>query len=141
MHSKIRGVEQALDAVETAGRMAALADELLANEVRRARQEGATWDAIAARLGRSRQAVQKRFGSAPPAVPLDPAHPGKGTPTYGALRTRGMQMRCAVCDQVKPGSKFPTVRRQRPGGPVREERCRECREAGRSRRSSGEAAR
>ena len=125
-------MEQALGAVETAGRMAALADELLANEVRRARDEGATWDAIAACLGRSRQAVQKRYGAAAPVVPLDPARPGKGTPTYGALRTRSLQMQCVACGDVKPGSKFPTLRRQRPGGPVREDRCRECREAGRT---------
>lgn len=125
-------MENALDAVETAGRMAVLADELLSNEVRRARDDGATWDAIAARLGRSRQAVQKRFGKAVPAVPGDPAQPGKGTPTIGALQTRAVQLRCAVCGQEKPGSKFPTVRRQRPGGPVREDRCRECREAGRT---------
>lgn len=123
-------MEQTLDAVETAGRMAALADELLAHEVRRAREEGATWDAIAARLGRSRQAVQKRFGQPAPTVPVDPSHPGKGTPTYGALRTRDTQMKCVACGVTKPGSKFPTVRRQRPGGPVREDRCRACREAG-----------
>lgn len=121
-------LEASLDAVATAGRMAELADELLALEVARARADGATWDNIAERLGRSRQAVQKRFAARVPAADRDPNHPGKGYPTTGAEATRDDEMRCTVCGEVKRGSEFPTVRRQRDGGPVREERCRQCRD-------------
>jgi hypothetical protein len=122
-------LETALDAVGTAGRMAGLADELLAIEVARARDAGATWEDIAERLGRSRQAVQKRFADRTLAD-RDP-HPGKGYPTTGALATRETAMKCVACGKVKPGRNFPTVRRQRVGEPVRETRCRECRDHGR----------
>ena len=108
--------------------MAALADELLALEVARARADGATWDEIAERLGRSRQAVQKRFSVRVPVTDRDPKHPGKGYPTTGALATRDVRMRCVACGKVKPGREFPTVRRQRTGGPVRTRTCRECRD-------------
>lgn len=120
----------ALDAVGTAGRMAGLADELLAIEVARAREVGATWEDIAQRLGRSRQAVQKRFVDRTLAD-RDPDHPGKGYPTTGALATREIEMTCVECRKVKPGRNFPTVRRQRVGEAVREPRCRECRDQGR----------
>lgn len=125
-------MEAALDAVATAGRMADLADELLALEVARARSEGATWEDIAQQLRRSRQAVQKRFGVRIVATDRDPVRPGKGYATPGALATRDDEMTCAVCGEVKPGTQFPTVRRQRAGRPVREERCRKCRDAARS---------
>jgi hypothetical protein len=125
-------MDTAIDAVATAGRMVDLADELLAIEVRRARAVGATWDDIGEALGRSRQAVQKRFGAVVPITDRDPTRPGKGSPTLGALQTRDIEMKCVTCGKVKPGSKFPTVRRQRPGEPVREERCRACRDSGRS---------
>jgi hypothetical protein len=122
----------ALDAVATADRMADLANELLGIEVARARSDGATWDQIADRLGRSRQAVQKRFGVRIAEADRDAVHPGKGYATRGALQSREIPMKCVVCGDLKPGSRFPTVRRQQPGGPVRETRCRECREAGRT---------
>ncbi len=121
-------MEPALDAVATAGRMADLANELLAVEVARARAEGATWEEIAGRLGRSRQAVQKRFAVRISSSQRGRAHPGKGYPTPGALATRDAEMTCTVCGTVRPGREFPTVRRQRAGEPVREERCRECRD-------------
>jgi hypothetical protein len=124
-------MEKALEAVTTAGQMADLANELLANEVARARSDGATWDQIADCLGRSRQAVQKRFGVHVAEADRDAVHPGKGYATRGAVLTRDMRMRCVACGEVKPGSSFPTVRRQRPGGPIREARCRACQEAGR----------
>ncbi len=124
-------MDTVIEAVATAGRMAALADELLGIEVRRARAVGATWDEIGDALGRSRQAVQKRFATTAPISERDRSHPGKGTPTIGALQTRDVPMKCVVCGEVKPGSKFPTVRRQRAGQPVREERCRVCRDLGR----------
>ena len=123
-------MDTAIEAVATAGRMATLSDELLGIEVRRARAAGATWDEIADALGRSRQAVQKRFGRTVPIDERDPNHPGKGSPTLGALQTRDTPMKCVSCGKVKPGSKFPTVRRQRAGQPVREERCRACRDGG-----------
>ncbi len=122
-------LETALHAVGTAGRMAGLADELLAIEVARARAAGATWENIAERLGRSRQAVQKRFGVRIATTDRHPDHPGKGYPTAGALATRDAEVRCVSCGKVKPGREFPTVRRQRAGRPVREERCRKCRDA------------
>jgi hypothetical protein len=121
-------LDVALDAVETAGRMADMADALLALQVARARAEGATWEEIAERLGRSRQAVQKRFGVRIPTSDRDPYHPGKGYPTAGALATRDAEMRCTVCGKVKRGNEFPTVRRQQIGHPVREDRCRSCRD-------------
>ncbi len=123
-------MDTAIEALATAGRMASLADELLGIEVRRARAAGATWDEIADALGRSRQAVQKRFAPRAPMNERDHSHPGKGTPTIGALQTRDVPMKCEVCGEVKPGSKFPTVRRQRAGQPIREQRCRACREQG-----------
>ncbi len=122
-------LETALDAVGTAGRMAGLADELLAIEVGRARDAGATWEDIAERLGRTRQAVQKRFGVRIASADRHPDHPGKGYPTAGALATRDAELTCVSCGKVKPGREFPTVRRQRAGRPVREERCRKCRDA------------
>jgi hypothetical protein len=112
--------------------MADLSNELLGIEVRRARDAGATWDQIAERLGRSRQAVQKRFAATLPIEECDVAHPGKGTPTVGAIETRDLQMTCPSCGETKPGSKFPTVRRQAPGRPVRERRCRACCDLGRT---------
>lgn len=109
--------------------MVTLADELLGIEVSRARAAGVTWDEIAGALGRSRQAVQKRFSGTVLLAERDANHPGKGTPTVGALETRDVPMKCVVCGEVKPGSKFPTVRWQRAGQPVREERCRVCRDS------------
>ena len=124
-------MDAALDAVATAGRMAGLADELLALEVARARADGATWEEIAERLGRSRQAVQKRFAPRISSTERNPDHPGKGYPTPGVLATRDDKITCAVCGTVKPCQMFPTVRRQRRGEAVREDRCRECRDSGR----------
>src|SRR3954471_12986851 len=113
-------MDATIEALAVAGRMVALADELLRIEVRRARAVGATWDDIGEALGRSRQAVRKRFAAGAPMHDRDPSRPGKGSPTAGALQTRNVQIKCVTCGEVKPGSKFPTVRRQRPGGPVRE---------------------
>jgi hypothetical protein len=125
-------VNEALEAVSTAGRMAELSNELLGIEVRRARAAGATWGQIAERLGRARQTVQKRYATTLPLERRDATHPGKGTPTAGALGTRDLQMTCSSCGETKPGRKCPTVRRQIPGRPVREQRCRACRDLGRT---------
>ena len=69
-------MEAALDAVAAAGRMADLADKLLA--VRSvARADGATWEEIAERLGRSLGRCRSGSAFASPGG-RDPDHPGKG---------------------------------------------------------------
>ena len=59
--------------VATAHRQADAADETLTAAVTRARQAGASWAAIGAQLGLTRQGAQQRFTRAPARKPTKPA--------------------------------------------------------------------
>ena len=62
-----------LDWVATAKTQAAAADETLTVAITRARQAGATWTAIGAQLGLTRQGAQQRFTRATTPEPSKPA--------------------------------------------------------------------
>jgi hypothetical protein len=62
-----------LDWVATAHRQAVAAEATLAAAVTRARQSGASWTAIGAQLGLSRQGAQQRFTRASAREPTKPA--------------------------------------------------------------------
>jgi len=59
--------------VATANRQASTAESTLAAAVTRARQAGASWSAIGAQLGLSRQGAQQRFTRATTREPTKPA--------------------------------------------------------------------
>lgn len=61
LHS-IDGDRSPLDLVEEIPIIEAATNELVANRVAQARSQGLSWEAIAQRLGTTRQAAHKRFG-------------------------------------------------------------------------------
>jgi hypothetical protein len=73
-------LEQLTDAVLAADHLDEVADHLIGHFVDQARRSGASWTAIGASLGVTKQAAQKRF------VPKDPGQPGGLDPNQGFSR-------------------------------------------------------
>src|SRR5262244_2343282 len=64
-------LEQLSDAVIAADHLGDVADHLIGHFVDQARRSGASWTAIGASMGVTKQAAQQRFVSKDPAGPLD----------------------------------------------------------------------
>jgi hypothetical protein len=73
-------LEQLTDAVLAADHLDEVADHLIGHFVDQARRSGASWTAIGASLGVTKQAAQKRF------VPKDPGQPADLDPNQGFSR-------------------------------------------------------
>jgi hypothetical protein len=73
-------LEQLTDAVLAADHLDEVADHLIGHFVDQARRSGASWTAIGASLGVTKQAAQKRF------VPKDPGQPAGLDPNQGFSR-------------------------------------------------------
>jgi len=73
-------LEQLTDAVIAADHLGDVADHLIGHFVDQARRSGASWTAIGASMGVTKQAAQKRF------VPKDPGHPPDLDPSQGFSR-------------------------------------------------------
>jgi hypothetical protein len=73
-------LEQLTDAVLAADHLDEVADHLIGHFVDQARRSGASWTAIGASLGVTKQAAQKRF------VPKDPGQPADLDPNLGFSR-------------------------------------------------------
>ena len=99
-------LEQLTDAVIVAGHLGDVADHLIGHFVDQARRSGASWTAIGASMGVTKQAAQKRF------VPKDPGQaadldPGQGFSRF-TERARNVvvasqnEARAAGNDQITP---------------------------------------
>ncbi len=73
-------LEQLTDAVIAADHLGEVADHLIGHFVDQARRSGASWTAIGASMGVTKQAAQKRF------VPKDPGQPADLDPGQGFSR-------------------------------------------------------
>jgi hypothetical protein len=73
-------LEQLTDAVIAADHLGEVADHLIGHFVDQARRSGASWTAIGASMGVTKQAAQKRF------VPKDPGQPSDLDPSQGFSR-------------------------------------------------------
>ena len=67
-HPEGSPLDHLADAAGTAARLDELADHLVGHFVDQARRSGASWTAIGASMGVSKQAVQKRFVGAEPSM-------------------------------------------------------------------------
>jgi ClpA/ClpB-like protein len=99
-------LDQLTDAVLVADHLSDVADHLIGHFVDQARRSGASWTAIGASLGVTKQAAQKRF------VPKDPGQPADLDPNQGfgrfTQRARNVvvaaqnEARAAGNDQIGP---------------------------------------
>jgi Clp amino terminal domain, pathogenicity island component len=99
-------LDQLTDAVLVADHLSDVADHLIGHFVDQARRSGASWTAIGASLGVTKQAAQKRF------VPKDPGQPADLDPNQGfgrfTQRARNVvvaaqnEARAASNDQIGP---------------------------------------
>lgn len=86
-------LEQLTDAVLTADHLGDVADHLIGHFVDQARRSGASWTAIGASMGVTKQAAQKRF------VPKDPGPPLDLDPSQGFTRFTERARNAVVASQ------------------------------------------